>query len=309
MSRYLRPLLIAAFCTVSAFAQEVVETGNGSYRIFTDQQGRHARHEGSDGVVVEYRYATAAATSASSVVVHVGNVDLRVGYEAEGTLDAPGLPKITTIYNADHRATELRADAQTLATFTYAKSGYVTRVAMPQRMTLRLTPPDAAHHVRQRLFDARGKQIASANVRSRPLEPGVWRRTSFETVASALSFDARALTFESSPTGSLMTGRDADGRVALYIVTAGGDSVGFTPDGIARFYDLSPEILDVDIPAGSDAGTSKALEQIRALPSHITLTASGDRGMYVEEPGEGAIHAAWTEGKTVVRNRLSVPGR
>src|SRR6185369_595209 len=168
-------------------------------------------------------------------------------------------------------------------------------------LSMRLTPPDARQHVRQILQSGAGTVIGLADVVSSAAVVGMWSGFTFDTVAGSLGFNPRPLTFKKSPVGYLTTARDRKGRVALYIVSAGGQSVGFTPDGVARYYDLTAEIFDSEIPAGSDLGISVSLDQNKAAPEHITLTADGTLGMYVEEPADGAIYAAWVEPGEVIK--------
>ena len=98
-------------------------------------------------------------------------------------------------------------------------------------------------------------------------------------------------------------------RTTLNIVSAGRVSVGFAPDGAPRFYDVTADIFDSDIPPGSDAGTSIALEQSKAVPSHVTLTADEIPGIYIEEPADGAIYAVWAERNGEIGSRRASSAR
>jgi hypothetical protein len=289
--------LVASLLLASAIAhgQEIIETTNGTYRAFQDEHGRYLRLESSDGVVVNYLYDSPAATAESGVAIKVANgPTLIVHYEASGFW-TPGMPKVNVIGNAEERTAEIRADEKTIAAFEYRADKYVGEISIPGRFTMRFTPPDARHRMRQTLVNGNGGVIHETEVVSSAAEAGIWNRVSFDGVEQALGFDPRTLLYRESPAGYLNTGRDANGRAALYIVTVGRNAVGFTRDGVPRFYDVTAEIFDSEVPAGSDCGHSIALEQNKAVPAHVTLTGGGMPGVYVDTPANGAIYAVWVE--------------
>ena len=295
-------LSIALAAAVVAHAQEVIETADGSYRAFQDQHGRYVRLESSDGVVIHYLYDSPSASAESGVTINVPNgPTLTVHYDGQDMVWTRGMPTLTIVSNDDGRTTEVRADGRAIALFEYRADQYVGAVVVPGRFTLRATPPDARHRVRQTLLDATGRVLQQTEVVSSAASTGMWKGMAFDRMAS--------LSFRPSPAGYLSTGRDADGHVALYIVSAGRVSVGFAPDGAPRFYDVTADIFDSDIPPGSDAGTSIALEQSKAVPSHVTLTAEEIPGIYVEEPADGAIYAVWAERNGEIGSRRASSGR
>lgn len=292
----MQSLLIALlFATTAAHGQDVIETANGSYRAVQDKDGRYVRLE-SANTVVNYLYDSPSAQAESGVVIDLANgPTLTVHYDTQGNFWAPGMAKVKILRGPDERTTEILADNEPIATFDYRLDKYISAVTIPDHFTIRVTPPDRRKRVRQTLLNADGAVVRQTEVVSSSSGVGIWRGMSFEPVTQALGFDARSLSFEQSADGYLQTGRDGAGRVALYIVNAGANSVGFTPDGVARFYDITADILDSDIAPGGDAGVSLTLEQSKAVPAHVTLTAGGMPGVYIEEPANGAIYAAWVE--------------
>jgi len=95
----------------------------------------------------------------------------------------------------------------------------------------------------------------------------------------------------------LTTARDAKGRVVFYVVHAERCDVAFSPDGTPRFYDLELSVEGGSIPPDSDVRHSPAWEGQRGtIPDHFILTAGGAVGLYVEEPANGSLYAAWTDG-------------
>jgi hypothetical protein len=146
---------------------------------------------------------------------------------------------------------------------------------------MQVTEPDAAHRVRQTVVDASGKVLADTVVLNPPAAAPMWRRMAWEVVEEVLGLDMRSLSYELDPTGYLESARDAKGRVVLYLVHVGHATIGLTPAGVARFYDLSTMISDV--------------YQDQAVPMNVTLTSDGSVGMYVEQPANDAIYAAWVE--------------
>jgi hypothetical protein len=295
-------LLALLFGAIAVNGQEVIETWDGSYRTFKDDHGRYVRLESSDGIVLRYLYDSPAATAETGVAVRVSEkVTLTVRYNDRGDFWAPGLPKISRVPDSNERTLEIRAGDKPIATFAYRSDKYIAGVSLPGHLSMRLTPPDARHRVRQTLQSGAGTVIGTADVVSSAGVVGMWSGSTFDTVAGSLGFNPRSLIFTNSPVGYLTTARDHKGQVALYIVSAGGQSVGFTPNGVARYYDLTADIFDSEIPAGSDLGVSVSLDQNKAAPEHITLTADGTLGMYVEEPADGAIYAAWVEPGEVIR--------
>lgn len=296
----MRRLLLSLFLAATVVhGQELIETGDGSYRMFVDKRGRCARTVASDGVVVEYLYDSPQVQTESGVAIKIpdGPV-LNVRYDYQGSISARGMPKLKVIVNEKFRVTEVRADEEPIAIFEYRSDKYVGAVSSPGHFSMRFTPPDARSHMHQTLVDADGALIKETDVVSSAGDNGIWwNRASYEGIEQALGFDPRSLSFHCSPGGFLCTGRDAKGRVALYVVTAGaGNSVAFTPDGVPRFYDLNANIWDFEIPpGGDDLGVSVAFDQGRAVPAHVTLTANGMPGLYIDTPANGAIYAVWVE--------------
>lgn len=295
----MRPLLLSLFLAATvAHGQEVFETGNGSYRMFLDSRGRCARTVGSDGVVIEYLYDSPHADTESGVAIKVpGGPVLRVHFDVQGSIWTRGMPKVTMSRNLEQRVVEIRADGKPVVAFDYRADKYVGAVSIPGHFSMRFTPPDARNHMHQTLVDSDGAVIKETEVVSSAGDVGIWwNRASYEGIEQAVGFDPRPLTFRNSPDNYLSTLRDSKGRVALYVVTAGGSSVAFTPDGVPRYYDLNADIWDVEIPpGGDDLGISVAFDQSKAVPSHVTLTANGMPGVYIETPANGAIYAAWVE--------------
>jgi hypothetical protein len=296
----MRRLLLSLFLAATAVhGQELVDTGNGSYRMFLDSHGRCARTVASDGVVVEYLYESPKETTESGVVIKVpdGPV-LNVRYDYQGGIWARGMPKLKVIVNGDSRVMEIRADEKPIATFEYRSDKYVGAVSVPGHFAMRFTAPDARNHMHQTLVDADGAVLKETDVVSFAGDNGIWwNRAAYEGIEQALGFSPHSLSFRCSPGGFLCTGRDAKGRVALYRVTAGaGNSVTFTPDGVPRYYELDANIWDFEIPpGGDDLGVSVAFDQSRAVPAHVTLTANGMPGVYIDTPANGAIYAVWVE--------------
>lgn len=295
----MRWLILSLFLAATVVhGQELFETGTGSYRMFLDGHGRCARTEGSDGVVIEYLYDSPLAHTESGVVITVpdGPV-LRVHFDSRGSIWTRGMPKLNVIRNPEERVAEIRADGKPVATFDYRADKYVGAISVPGHFSMRFTPPDARNHMHQTLVDADGAVLKETEVVSSAGDVGIWwNRASYEGIEQALGFDPRPLAFRNSPDNYLATLRDAKGRVALYFVTAGGSSVAFTPDGVPRYYDVNADIWDFEIPpGGDDLGVSVAFDQSKAVPAHVTLTANGMPGVYIETPANGAIYAAWVE--------------
>jgi hypothetical protein len=294
----MKSLLIVMFVAVSAAAaQEVVNTRHGVYTVYLDDQGRYARQENDNGIITYYLYDSPAAADATGLTIRIDDkVSLTVHFDdKDGNYSTPGLPKLKMIRDADYRTTEVRADNTAIARFEYARDRSIAGITLPGHLALHLTPSDAHHQVHQSLVDAKGAVLSEATVTSSVVEVGIWNRISFEGVRSALGLDADALDFDQTADNRLMIGRDAKGRVLLYIVTVGNLSVGFTPDGAPRFYELMADVFDRNVEAHNETGIPVALDQKLAAPSYITLTADGRPGFYVEEPGNGAIYAAWVE--------------
>ena len=291
-------LLSLILAATAVHGQELIETVNGSYRVFLDAQGRCARTVASDGVVVEYLYESPVAQGESGVAIKVpqGPV-LEVHFDTHGSIWTRGMPKLKVIQNPEERVAEIRADNKPIVTFDYRPDKYVGSITVPGHFSMRFTPPDARNHMHQTLVDADGAVIKETEVVSFAGDNGVWwNRASYEGVKQAVGLDPRSLSFRNSPDNYLATLRDAKGRVALYLVTAGGSSVAFTPDGVPRFYDLDADIWDFEMPpGGGDLGVSVAFDQSRAVPAHVTLTAGGMPGVYIDTPANGAIYAVWVE--------------
>lgn len=299
----MRPLLLSLLSLLLAatvvHGQEVVDTGDGSYRMFLDRHGRCARTEASDGVVVGYLYDSPLVKTESGVAIKVpdGTV-LNVRYDYQGSIWARGMPKLKVLKNLEERVFEIRADDKPIAAFEYRSDKFVGAVKIPGHFAMRFTPPDTRSHMHQTLVDADGAVIKETDVVSSAGDAGIWwNRESYEGIEQALGFNPRSLSFHCSPGGFLCTGRDAKGRVALYVVTAGaGNSAAFTPDGVPRYYDVNANIWDFEIPpGGDDLGVSVSFDQSRAVPAHVTFTANGMPGVYIDTPANGAIYAAWVE--------------
>jgi len=274
-------LAVALLTTCVARAQKVIDGPRGAYRSFCDANGRITRLEGN-GIGVTYLYDSPETTSESGVAVRVDEkLTLTVRYHGDDNVSVTGLPKLTIAHDLHGRTSEVRADGKVTATFAYTTRGYVSAVSLPGHFTMQVTEPDAAYRVRQTVVDAGGKVLAETVVLNPPAAVGMWRRMAWEAVEKALGLDMRSLSYELDPTGYLESARDAKGRVVLYLVHVGRATIGFTPAGVARFYDLSTMIADV--------------YQDQAVPMNVTLTSDGSVGMYLEQPANGAIYAAWVE--------------
>jgi hypothetical protein len=274
-------LAVALFTTSVVRAQEVIDGPRGVYHSFFDANGRITRLEGN-GIGVTYLYDSPETRSESGVAARVNEkLTLTVRYHGDDDVSVTGLPKLTIAHDGHGRTSEVRADGKVIATFAYTKRGYVSAVSLPGHFTMQVTGPDAAYRVRQTVVDASGKVLAEPVVLNPPAAAGMWRRMASEVVEDALGFDMRSLSYQIDPTGYLESARDAKGHVVLYLVHVGRATIGFTPAGVARFYDLSTMISDV--------------YQDQAVPMNITLASDGSVGMYIEQPANGAIYAAWVE--------------
>lgn len=281
-NRLLQAILAATLLTTSvARAQEVIDGPRGAYRSFSDANGRITRLEGN-GVGVTYLYDSPETRSESGVSVRVDEkVTLTVRYHGDEDVSVNGLPKLTIAHDLHGRTSEVRADRKVIATFAYTKRGYVSAVSLPGHFTMKVTEPDAEYRVRQTVVDASGEVLAESVVLNPPAATGMWRRMAWEVVEETLGLDMHSLSYELDPTGYLESARDEKGRVVLYLVHVGRATIGFTPAGVAHYYDLSTMIADV--------------YQDQAIPMNVTLTSGGSVGMYIEQPANGAIYAAWVE--------------
>lgn len=290
--RKLNVVLAVFFCVaLSAQTREVTDSGV----LITDSSGRAMRLEGPDGVNVEYHYANAEAQDTSGVTVRVNpQLSLTVKYTGRKEIQAPGLPKLTSVLDSAERTTAVLANGTAVARLEYTKDDLFSRMTLPGHFTWSCST-EPSQRVRQSV-EAHGKVIASATVLTRMDLDGVRNSTAYGVVAEEFGIALDAITYTQSPTGALTTARDREGRVLFYIVHIDGADVGFAPNGEARFYDLALSVLGGEIPAGSDVLVSKAWETQRAtIPDHFVLTAHKRAGVYLEEVAKGAIASAWTD--------------
>src|SRR6185369_987353 len=177
-------LLALLFGAMAVNGQEVIETWDGSYRAFQDEQGRYVRLESSDGIVLHYLYDSPAATAETGVAVRVSEtVTLTVRYNDRGDFSAPGLPNVSMVPDSHDRTLEIRAGDKPIATFAYRPDKYIAGVSLPGHLSMRLTPPDARQHVRQILQSGAGTVIGLADVVSSAAVVGMWSGFTFDTVA------------------------------------------------------------------------------------------------------------------------------
>jgi hypothetical protein len=298
MRKKLIYVALALALSAPAFAQSREVTDSGAFII--DEQGRYVRLEGPDGVVADYMFDEGELTKTSGVTVRVNDkLTLTVRYDDHGGFAVDGLPAITSVVDHEYRSTAVQADGRTVARLDYTRSGLVAAVTLPGRLVWKVSAPDATRHVRQSVEDTAGKVVATAMAKAVDGRRHAW----YGATAADVGVSLDSVTYEHSPTGVLTTARDADGRVAFYIVHVDRCSVGFSPEGKPRFYDLTLSVFGGTIAPGSDLMVSPAWEAQRAtVPDHLLLTASGTAGLYVEENAKSGIVAAWAgrDGKVCV---------
>jgi len=279
---------------LSAQTREVTDSG-----VFvTDPSGRTVRLEGPDGVVVEYLYNNADAEETSGIAVRVNEkLTLTVKYTGRSEVQVAGLPKLTSVFDSEERTAAVFFDEKALARLEYTADELFSRISLPKHLTWTCTPA-LSQGVRQNVVDARGKLVASAVVTTSMSIDGIRNDGRYDAAAEELGVDLDALTYEHSPTGALTTARDAEGRVAFFVVHTDWCDVGFAANGEARFYDLQLSVLGGEVPPGSDVLISKAWEMQRGtIPDHLVLTAHGRIGVFADESAKGAIASAWTDSK------------
>jgi hypothetical protein len=294
MRKQLINALFTLMLSASADAQTRELTDSGAFIV--NAAGRYVRLEGHDGVVVDYLYDTAdpEVTETSGVAVHPNDkVTLTVRYDRHGGVAVAGLPAITSLVDHEERTTAVQADGKSVAVLDYAPSGLFAAVTLPARLTWKVSAPDSSGRVRQSVENASGRIVASfviADVRG--VRPGA----RYDMAAAEFGVVIDTLTYEHSPTGSLITAHDAKGRVAFYVVHTDRCDVGFSPDGTPRFYDLELSVFGGTIAPGSDIMVSPATEaQGAAVPDHLVLTAGGAAGLYIEDAAKKSIVTAWAD--------------
>ncbi|HVG23530.1 MAG TPA: hypothetical protein VND45_05205 [Thermoanaerobaculia bacterium] len=297
--------------TARALADTVQSPLGGSYS-FTSA-GTVESVENDDGTLVEV--ATDASGQAKTMTVTVNGGALQLQYSAgarAGWIQAGALPMLFCTEDAAGRTTgatlysnmwlengEWYLDANGpdpiyAASLAYGASGHVASITLNNGLSLQLQPTETGT-VQQTLFGADGTVLATATpigdttgVRDLPAH--------LDPVATQLGLGAdwaETLTFGVTPSGHLTTARNASGTVVLYLVDVGPFRVGYTPEGVALFYDFMPNYDSgvFDDPA--------ARQMTGVVPTHIVMTGAGAAGMYDNGPATGAIYGAWVDGSDV----------
>jgi len=98
---------------------------------------------------------------------------------------------------------------------------------------------------------------------------------------------------------SLLTISNKAGKVILYVVRNGPDSVGFTPDGKPLYYDVIVFLF-----VGRAEVDAEYTDLAPLMPDHYIYTRNGRVGAYIRNSAVAGIHTFWTErdssGKTLV---------
>ncbi len=296
-------IAISLLLSLAIHAQTREVMDYGTYVI--DASGRYVRLEGRDGVVEEYLYDK-PGTETAGVIVHVNDkLTLTVMYPNRDEIKAPGLPTLTHVSDFEGRTTTVLADGKAIAQLEYTQDGYFTAITLPGRFAWKTSKPNASRRVRQTVEDTSGQVVRNAVVSTHFTIDGIRHDASYEAAGKELGVDLDAVTYEDSPTG-LTTARDAQGRVAFYVVGAPGFDVGFSPAGKPLFYDIPLSVEGGEIAPGGDLVISETWEGQRGTyPDHLVLTARGSVGLYAHESANGAIDAVWMNPGGRVHTRTS----
>ena len=292
MRKVLIYTLLAVMLCTSADAQTGEVTDSGTF--VADATGRYVRLVGHDGVIVDFLYDTPEATLTSGIAVRPNDkLTLTVRFDLRGGVTVTGLPAITSLTDDEGRTTAVHADGKPVALVDYAPSGLVDAVRLPARLTWKVSVPDSSGRLWQSVENAAGKVVASSLITD---VIGIVRRAWYDEAVADLGVSMDSLTYEISTTSSLTTARDAKGQVVFYVVHAGQEDVGFSPDGTPLFYDLPLSLFGGTMAPGSDLMVSPARDaQGAAVPDRLVLTASGMAGLYVGNAPKKAIASAWTD--------------
>ena len=299
----LTSIAIALLLSLASHGQTLDVTDSG--RFVVDASGRYVRLEGRDGVVVEYLYDAPDPTKTSGTRVRVNDKLTLTVKHTDDEVVAAGLPRLASVFDFEGRTTTVLADGKAVAQLEYTQNGYFAAVSVPGRFTWKSSAPDALQRVRQTVQDASGQTVATAVVKTSMMIDGIRRGAAYDAAAEELGVDLKTVTYESSPTGALVTARDAKGRVAFYVVQAApGCDVGFSADGKPRFYDFKLSVEGGETAPGGDLVISETWEGQRGTyPDHFVLTARGAAGVYANEAANGAIDSAWVASAGKVYSR------
>ncbi|HVG23531.1 MAG TPA: hypothetical protein VND45_05210 [Thermoanaerobaculia bacterium] len=286
--------------TLAAHAQTREAMSDGVW--VTDKAGRYVRIEGEDGVVVEYLYDDDKTTTSSGYAVHIDGLVLTRMTTPFGVCAVPGLPKMTTRFDAKSRTAAVLADGTTVARVEYTREAFVSAIELPKHFTWRFSVANGGGRVQQVLENDRGRMMAMENV-----APGFGRAAAnYEAAARDIGVDLRTVTYEASPTNYVTRVRDKNGRVASYIVYGDRCDVGFSRTGKPLFYDLQLELF-----TGTPVGDSDLIvpdgwmEQNGTVPDRLVFTRSGAAGLYIGEPVDGAITSAWADRRGTVASSVA----
>lgn len=307
----------------SADDQVVAGSRGGSY--FLNLNGDQvASVTNDDGSVIQYHYDFWGNQSGMTVTVDGVplTLDYEIGENGSGWVYAAPLPPLAhTVdeYGRTLNATlypgtwfdngEWSIDVNSpppiqVASVVYAATGHLNSITLNSGLSMEMeklevqtsTPwaaPAPSGLVSQSLYGSDGTLLASALLVG---GTNVMRvaPTQLDAVATQLGWGAnwaQTLVFTPSASGQVTTARNAmTGAVVLYIVDAGPFRVGYTPDGTAVFYDLSPTYG-----VGDDPGADPATQLAGIAPTQIVMMADGATGMYNDRPAEGAVYGVWND--------------
>jgi hypothetical protein len=160
-----------------------------------------------------------------------------------------------------------------------------------------MTPPARDGAVTETLRSADGRAITIVSVPGATPNP---HSISFclDSVATQLGLGAgwqSELTFNSSVTTSVLTGRRSNGPPVVYIIAWGGNRFAFDATGKPLLIDFAIPLVAMSLgPQGID--TALAIHaQSAVAPNHIVVTADGRVGACTDGSASGAISSFWTE--------------
>lgn len=227
--------------------------------------------------------------------VRIDGLQLLLYSEADVRLSADGFPTVTIDLDAGGRAATVHNDRRSeLAHFRFDNNGYL-RAAVAGIQKLELSVPTAEGKVTETLAIVGGRELFRAVVASSAFNPHA-EPFCLDIVKTQLGLGddwEKQVTFRYSTTGTVVTTRNSEGKVILYIVRHGKNRFGFDASGRPLFIDLGAPLV-ASLEDGTDT-TPAISRQSGIAPTHIVLTVDGRVGGCVEGAGAGAVACFWGE--------------
>jgi hypothetical protein len=226
----------------------------------------------------------------TGVTVHIGARSLTLQSDLQNSrLKAGEMPALIKQRDAEGRDVAVITESRTpVAAINVKSNGHPDTITLGNGLKYMVVAQGNGLY-KESLFGAKGKVLNSRSISADPRRPA--ELVNLDPVARDLGLSSewrQEIAVEAN--GSLLTVSDKAGKVLLYVLRNGPDSVGFDPAGTPLYYDVMATLF-----VGRAEVDKEYADLDTLVPDHFIYTRDGRIGAYVRNAAVAGIHSFWTE--------------